>query len=494
LICASASIHLSKQAVSKYNRANKHMKVDTIIIGAGTAGRSALREVRQYTEDFLLINDGHWGTTCAAVGCMPSKALIEAANAFHTRHTFDEFGIEGAESVCANIPAVFARVRKMRDDFVEDLEATPYKMGKRAISGRAKLLGPKHLEVNGKKFEARTIILAPGSSPIIPAQWRKFEDRILTSDTIFEQTDLPKRIAVVGLGAVGIEIMQALARLGIDVAGFGSGESLGGIDDSQVLAKFRPLIEKEVPLHLGAKAELEEANGAIRVTGAGGSFEADAVLVAIGRQPNISNLGLENLGVKLNDKGMPEINPHTLRIDQLSVFLVGDANGHRPLLHEATDEGSIAGRIAAPDHSDSGLCRRTGLSIVFCSPQLALVGPPLSQLDETSISSGSADFSEQGRARMAQTAAGILRIHADRKTGRLVAAEMCIPSGEHIAHQLALAIEGEMTVADMLAAPFYHPVLEEGLRSALRDLAKNIDSAGGTDMSYCKPIGHEGLD
>lgn len=470
------------------------MKVDTVIIGAGTAGRSALSEVRRYTDDFLLINDGHWGTTCAAVGCMPSKALIEAANAFHSRTTFGEFGIEGAVHLRANIPAVLKRVRKMRDDFIEGLEKTPEELGRQAISGRAQLLGPNLLTVNGETIEARVIILAPGSSPVVPEPWHRFGSRILTTDNIFEQEDLPRRIAVIGMGAVGVEMSQALARLGIEVAGFNTSFNLAGIDDGEVLKSFHELIGAEVSLYLGAEAELEEADGAICIKGAGGSFKADAVLAAVGRKPNINNLGLDKLGVKLNDKGMPDVDPHTLRIDNLSVFLAGDANGHRSLLHEAADEGFIAGRMAAPSDSTSSLCRRTELSMVFCSPQVARVGPPLSKLDKAQIVSGSADFSKQARARMAQTAAGVLRIHAERKTGRLLAAEMCIPSGEHLAHQLALAIEANMTVADMLEAPFYHPVLEEGLRGALRKIAKSIDSTGGTDMSECKPTGYDALD
>ena len=235
------------------------MKVDTVIVGAGSAGLSALREVRRYTEDFLLVNDGHWGTTCAAVGCMPSKALIEAANAFHRRDTFEEFGIRGAEGLRADIPDILARVRRMRDGFVKGPEAVPDKLGDRAISGRARLLGPGRLDVNGKTVTARAIILAPGSSPVVPGPWRDFGDRILTTDTLFEQTDLPRRIAVIGMGAIGVEIAQALARLGLEVTGFDAVEALAGIDDAEVLAAFRPLFEAEVPLHLGAPAELEDA-------------------------------------------------------------------------------------------------------------------------------------------------------------------------------------------------------------------------------------------
>ena len=272
------------------------MKVDTIIVGAGSAGLSALREVRRYTDDFLLVNDGHWGTTCAAVGCMPSKALIEAANAFHRRASFGEFGIRGAENLRADIPSVLARVRRIRDGFVKGPEAVPEKLGKRAVSARARLLGPGRLDVNGDEIEARAIILAPGSRPIVPGSWRDFGKRILTTDTLFEQRDLPRRIAVIGMGAIGVETAQALARLGLKVAGFDAIEGLAGIDDAEVLAAFRPLIEAEIALHLGASAELEEAGGAIRVTGAGRAFETDAVLVAIGRRPNIDDLGTGHAG------------------------------------------------------------------------------------------------------------------------------------------------------------------------------------------------------
>jgi dihydrolipoamide dehydrogenase len=111
--------------------------LDVIIIGSGTAGLSALREVRKETENFLLINDGSWGTTCASVGCMPSKALIEAANAFHGRRDFAAFGLKGSEGVSADIPAVLARVRRLRDGFVKGPEAVRDELGDRAVSGRA---------------------------------------------------------------------------------------------------------------------------------------------------------------------------------------------------------------------------------------------------------------------------------------------------------------------------------------------------------------------
>ncbi len=470
------------------------MKVDTIIVGAGTAGLTALREVRAFTEDFLLVNDGRWGTTCAAVGCMPSKVLIEVANAFHRRHNFEAFGIRGGEALRADIPAVLAHVRKLRDGFTAGPKSVREKLGRRAISGRARLKGPNRIEVNGEEIEARAIILATGSRPVVPKAWEAFGDRVLTSDLLFEQADLPRRIAVVGMGAIGVEIAQALSRLGLEVAGFDALDGVAGISDPRILASFRSLIERDFPLHLGAPAELSASASGLVVGGAGGRFEADAVLAAMGRRPNIDGLGLETLGVALDARGMPEIDPRTQRIGYLPVFLVGDANGYRPLMHEAADEGHIAGRNAAPAAGATAFCRRTPLGIVFSSPQVARVGQAFSEIPEARRASGSFDFSKQPRAQIVASAAGLLRIHADRATGVLLGAEMCVPAAEHLAHLLALAIERQLTVWDMLAMPFYHPVLEEGLRSALRDLSRAFPSQDGSDLAHCGETGHEALD
>lgn len=465
-----------------------HMKVDTVIVGAGTAGLSALREVRRYTDDFVLINDGHWGTTCAAAGCMPSKALIEVANVFHRRKLFPEFGLQGSEALNVDIPAMLAHVRKLRDGFVKGPESVPAELGNRAIKGFARLKGPGRIEVNGEEIHARAIILAPGSRPVVPEPWRVYGDSILTTDSLFEQTDLPQRIAVVGMGAIGVEMAQALARLGITVAAFGSHDRLAGMGDDEVLAAFRPLLEKEVMLYLGGRPDLQESGSSIRVSGAGGSFEADKVLAAMGRRPNVDRLGLDTLGVSLDENGMPDIDPTTLRIGDAPVFLVGDANRYRSLQHEAADEGYIAAQFAAPDASKQGFCRRTPLAIVFSSPQVAHVGKSLSEIPVDKLASGSADFSRQGRVRIKGETAGILRIHADSKSGKLLAADMCVPEAEHLAHLLALAIEQKMTVQDMLAMPFYHPVVEEGLRSALRDLAKKLPDKGKSDLARCTDI------
>jgi dihydrolipoamide dehydrogenase len=204
-------------------------EVDVTIVGAGTAGLAALREVRRKTDHFVLINAGPYGTTCARVGCMPSKALIASADAFPPRTKLEEFGIRGASGLRADAPAVLRRVRSLRDGFVLGvLKRTEDLVGPRNIAGHARLDGPNRLIAGDRAIQANQIVLAPGSSPIMPKFWRVLGDRVLTSDTIFDQMDLPQRIGVIGLGPVGVEIAQALARLGIEVHAFDSGKQFAG--------------------------------------------------------------------------------------------------------------------------------------------------------------------------------------------------------------------------------------------------------------------------
>ena len=469
------------------------MKVDTVIVGAGSAGLSALREVRRYTDDFLLVNAGDWGTTCAAVGCMPSKALIEAANAYHRRHAFPAFAIAGSDQLSIDIPAVLGRVRSLRDRFVGGVLKTTENLGERNIAGKACLLGPNRVDVNGQTYEARRIIIATGSHPIVPAAWQDFSERILTTDNLFEQQDLPQRIAVIGLGVIGIEIAQALARLGLDITGFGTDAHLAGISDPTVNDRFAALLHQEMTFHTRAEARVSATAGGLHVSAPDQEIEVDAVLAAMGRRPNIDGLGLDKLGVELDQQGLPPVDPTTMRIADLPVFFVGDVNSQVPLLHEAADEGHIAGRNATA-HSCHCYQRRTPLSVVFSDPNVAIIGKPLNELDSGETLIGQVDFSNQGRARTAEKNHGLLRIYTEKQSGKLLGAEMCAPAGEHMAHLLALAIQQQMTVRQLLGLPFYHPVLEEGLRSALRDLASQLPEDHETDLATCGSFDCEALD
>jgi len=219
----------------------------------------------------------------------------------------------------------------------------------------------------------------------------------------------------------------------------------------------------------------------------------DQVIAAMGRVPNIEHLGLETLGVPLDARGLPTVDPQTQQIGDLPVFLAGDANTHTPLLHEAADEGHIAGMNALTP-TPTRFRRRTLLSIVFADPNVAVVGPRVADMDPHSTITGTASYANQGRARTAQRNQGRLCVYADHASGRLLGAELCAPDGEHLAHLLALAAQQQLTVHDLLGMPFYHPTLEEGLRTALRDAARQLPNDRTSDLAACPALGVPALD
>lgn len=466
-------------------------QVDVVIIGAGSAGLAALKQVQKSTDSFVIVNDGPYGTICARVGCMPSKTLIASANAFHSRNKAAAFGIHGADKLTVDIPAVLERVRNLRDRFVSGVLKATADLGDKSISGRAKLVKKNVVEVNGHEFIAKRIIIATGSQPVLPEPWRVLGDRIVTTDNFFELKDLPAKIAVIGLGAIGVEMAQALSRLGVEVHAFGKNDTIAGVTDPVVAKTVRNTLAQEFSIYTGHEVELAETANGVRVLAGPTDLKVDKVLVAIGRKPNLDDLGLNKLGVKLNNKGIPEFDRNTMQLGDLPLFIAGDVNADLSLLHEAADEGYITGVNAV---SDSLTCfeRRTPLAIVFSEPGIAAVGQRFNQL-ATSCLVGCVDFSTQGRALTAQTNQGMLRVYADSGDYRILGAEMCAPAAEHLSHLLALAIQRQLTVHDMLAMPFYHPVLEEGLRTALRDIS--VQSAmSQADLSHCNAYDTAALD
>lgn len=462
--------------------------VDFAIIGAGSAGLSALRQVKKQTDNFVLIDPGPLGTTCARIGCMPSKALIHVANAYYRTHQFESMGLNGATHLHCDIPAVLRHVRTLRDRFTNGMvEATQQLAGDGFLHGKAVLEGPQRIRVNDLVIHAKQIILATGARPMIPGPWRAFGDRILTSDTIFEQKDFPARMAVIGLGAIGLELGQALSRLGITVTGFDQADMIGGLQDPSVHAAALEAQRQEWKLHLGAPAEVRETPKGLEVSSGGERVVVDKIVVAVGMRPNVEDLGLETLGVALNENGIPPVDPHTSQIGDLSVYLAGDANGFRPLLHEALDEGFIAGRHSSQKVDRKCTCRRVPMQIVFSDPQCVVVGQPYSELKQRDIVIGEASFTDQSRAIMEGRNQGLLRIYADATSGLLLGAEMAVPDGEHLGHLLGLAIHAQQTVFDILRIPFYHPTIEEGLRTALRTAAAAIKFEEQPDeLSLCE--------
>ncbi|EMT3595480.1 dihydrolipoyl dehydrogenase [Neisseria gonorrhoeae] len=459
----------------------KKIQADIVVIGGGTAGMGAFRNARLHSDNVYLIENNVFGTTCARVGCMPSKLLIAAAEARHHALHTDPFGVHlDKDSIVVNGEEVMRRVKSERDRFVgfvvTDVEEWP---ADKRIMGSAKFIDEHTVQIDDHiQIAAKSFVIATGSRPVILPQWQSLGDRLIINDDVFSWDTLPKRVAVFGPGVIGLELGQALHRLGVKVEIFGLGGIIGGISDPVVSDEAKAVFGEELKLHLDAKTEVKlDADGNVEVhweqDGEKGVFVAEYMLAAVGRRPNVDNIGLENINIDKDARGVPVADPLTMQTSIPHIFIAGDASNQLPLLHEAADQGKIAGDNAGRYPNIGSGLRRSTIGMVFTSPQIGFVGLKYAQVaaqyqaDEFVI--GEVSFKNQGRSRVMLVNKGHMRLYAEKATGRFIGAEIVGPAAEHLAHLLAWAHQMKMTVPQMLDMPFYHPVIEEGLRTALRD-------------------------
>jgi len=455
----------------------KQLTVDVAVIGAGTAGLAAYRAAVAAGRRAIVIEGGPYGTTCARVGCMPSKLLIAAAEAAHVPAKFARFGLALDGSVRVDGRAVMARVKRERDRFVgfvlEGVDSIP---AADRIRGYARFVDDRTLHVDDHtRIAFGRAVIATGSSPAVPQALRAAGDRLIVNDDIFDWDELPSSVAVFGPGVIGLELGQALHRLGVEVLMFGRDGHVGPFSDPALRAYAAQTFRREFALDADADVRAIERDGdavVLRYRGPdGGERKArvDFIVAATGRAPNVRGLGLENTTLELDRRGIPSFDRRTMQCGRSTIFIAGDANDDLPLLHEAADEGRIAGENAARFPDVSPAPRRTPLAVVFSDPQIAVIGTRFADLAPGSFVTGAVSFEDQGRSRVMLRNVGLLHVYADIASGRLVGAEMIGPDAEHLGHLLAWAIQAEFTVERALSMPFYHPVVEEGLRTALRD-------------------------
>ena len=458
-------------------------RVKVVIIGAGSAGLSAMRQVREKTDDYVIINHGYLGTKCAKRGCMPSKALIEAANDFYKIKKFAGKGIGGTEYLTADISAILSHVRSMRDLFAGRMEEVTKKLtGDHLIEGKARIISSNSIEVNGEIIETVKIIIATGAPAKVPAEWLAHSDKVFTSDSIFEQQNLPKNIALIGLGTIGLELGQSLSRLGVNITGFYTHEFLPLATDPQVSQRIIDYFSSEFPIKTNDRVNLHfDDTDNLYVEFKGEKFPFDAAIVAMGLDYNLKELGLVDLGIELDSRGRVKYDTSTMQIPGYPIYIAGDATGDLPILHEAIDEGTIAGLNAMAD-GNSSYRRRVPLKITFSDPQIAVVGKTFSELEASGVAFviGEADIEDEPRARLELNNYGMVRIYAYADSGVIAGAELFCAKAESMAHLLALAIENQLTVRKMQQMPFYHPNMEEAIKECL--IALNRQIPGNPDI------------
>lgn len=496
--------------------------VDAAVIGAGTAGHNAYRQISKATDNVVIINEGIWSTTCTTMGCMPSKLLIAAAERAHHANHSNEFGIEGEARI--NGQQVMQRVQKERDRFagfaldnVENWDENNKIYG-RAFFNESGLIEAHTATGEVQLFKADHIVIATGSNPFVPEGWKDaLGETLLTSDTIFELPDLPKSMAVIGAGAIGLELAQAMNRLGVDVVMFNRTKRVGGLSDEAVNKKAIKCFSSDLDMRLGSSIDSVSCDksstphiATINYTDCEGkaqTWQGEKVLVATGRRNSLHMLGLEYVGIELDDKNKPKyLDKTTGQIKDTNIYIVGDANAYMPILHVSSNEGYLAGKEIAlkvsgkadkisvseaiakdPDSKEDSdfltditpeksKTAATAMTVTFSSPQIMNIGKSLKTIKDENLPHviGEVSFDNQGRSRIMGVNCGLLRIYACPKTSLVLGASMVGPDAEYMAHILATAVTNEVTIDGLLASPFYHPTILEGLRTALRDTVGKI--------------------
>jgi dihydrolipoamide dehydrogenase len=294
---------------------------------------------------------------------------------------------------------------------------------------------------------------------------------------------------VVGLGPVGVELGQAFAQLGCEVHAFTQKNTVAALGDPAVSDSLLDVLRGQMAVTTSAKVTVRAGDDGAVLDDGDKPVTVDWVLAALGRRPNLDGLGLDAIGVELDEHGMPAFDPHTLRLGDLPIYIAGDVNAQRPVMHEASDQGRIAA-LQALDPEGGCPTRRVPLGIVFTEPGAGRVGLSWRELPAFGVVTGTSDFSHQGRAVMAGRNAGLLHLYANSADGQVLGAELVAPDAEHLLHLLAWSIQQRLTVDAMLQMPFYHPTVEEGLRRALQAARRAIgERHPQPDLPLCrKPI------
>lgn len=454
---------------------------DLAIIGAGTAGMAAYEAASAHGLRIALIESGPYGTLCARQGCMPSKLLLAAAEVAQQTRSARRFGIH-ADLMRIDGEAVMQRVHEERRRFVDHvIDQVRQWPATTRLKGRARFVDAHHLAVGEETITADRFVIATGSEPVVPTDWRQsLGSRLVTSDDVFDWTDLPRSLAVIGAGAIGLELAQAYSRLGVRVILLHKDAHVGPLTDPIVQARATDLIGQQLDTHLSSQVlamslEGQRVNLSYATRGQMLRTQVDHVLVAMGRRPVLGDLNLEAAGLSLDEHGhLGKVDPHTGRVGQSHFFVAGDARGVHSVLHEAALSGRIAGDNAARFPAIQARKLPTPMAIVFCDPQMIMVGQTFHELRDRggSVVSGMASFEDQGRSRIMGRTGGVIRLYADKVREVLLGAEMVGPGAEHIAHLLAWAIEHEVDIRQLRNSPIYHPVLEEGIKPALREIAQ----------------------
>lgn len=453
-----------------------------VIIGGGSAAFSAALGGTALGARVTMINDGlPIGGTCVNVGCVPSKALLRAAESHHRANHNCFAGLESSSRV-----ADFGALMRQKAALVEELRQAKYLdvvadlPEFERIEGRARLVGPRTVAVGQRRLEADRILIATGATTAEPDIEGLGEVGYLTNESLFELETLPRSLLVVGGGYIGLECAQMFARLGSEVTVVQrSGRVLGDQmpDLTEGLSAY--LREEGIKILIDTQIQRVERRGehiVAQAAGPGGShtLRATHMLVAPGRRANTWDLGVEAAGVTLDARGFVAVSD-TLQTSAPGIYAAGDVIGEPLFVYTAAYEGALAAENALTD-AEKPRDYSALPWVVFTDPQVAGVGLDEHQAAEAGIEAEAATLplSHVPRAIAARDTRGFIKLIREVDTHRLLGARMLAPEGGELVTAVATAVRAGMTSDDMAAA--FHPylTLSEGLKLAAITFGKDV--------------------
>ena len=453
---------------------------DAVVIGAGPGGYVAAIRLAQLGKKVALVEKESLGGVCLNWGCIPSKALIAAANLVEDIRGASERGI------LADSPRVdLAKLREFKNGVVKKLVGGVGQLekgnGVEVIKGTARFVSPTAIEVTGAeaapaeklRLEAPAFILATGARSIEIPGFSFDGKEVWSAREAVDLPELPKRLVVVGGGVIGLELGTVYAKLGSEVTFLEALPTiLSGIDAEAVRLVQKGLRQRKATVHVNAMARGFEKKGKelvvrFEVGGAVQTVACDRILVAVGMKPVIDGLGLEAAGVKVGPKGFVEVDAQ-YRTSAPSVFAIGDLSGPPLLAHKASKDGEIAAEAIAGKKSARDWVAMP--AAIFSDPEVAAVGLSEEQAraagHEPMI--GKFAFAALGRAIAMDQTEGFVKVVGDKKTGLLLGVTICGPEASDLIAEAALALEMGAYVEDVALTVHAHPTLPEAFMEACK--------------------------
>jgi dihydrolipoamide dehydrogenase len=444
------------------------IETDTIVVGAGPGGYVAAIRAAQLGQKVTIIERENLGGVCLNVGCIPSKALIAAGHRYETAKHSEDIGI-----TADNVTVDFSKVQKWKESVTKKLTGGVEGLLKgnkvSIVRGEAYFVDANTLrvmdETSAQTYTFKNAIIATGSRPIeLPAF--KYTNRVLDSTGALALKEIPESIVVIGGGYIGTELGGAYANFGTKVTILeGTDEILNGFEKQMSALVKRNLKKKGTDIITKALAKgVEETETGVTVTyevkGEVKTVEAEYVFVMVGRRPNTDELGLEQVGVQMSDRGVVTIDKQC-RTNVSNIYAIGDIVPGPPLAHKASYEGKIAAEAIAGHASEIDYL---GIpAVVFSDPELASVGYTEAQAKEEglAVNASKFPFAANGRALALNQTDGFVKLITRKEDGLVIGAQIAGSSASDMIAELGLAIEAGMTAEDLAMTIHAHPTLGE---------------------------------